>query len=274
MFEPATQPDRATAGTFYIPIYNGQLLTAADGKWRPLNQADFTATALRVKSQHFIGYYNNAACWAVEIASEHRLEANLQWLGLRAQLGLIAEDCFLLAGRALQVVQWHVDHQFCGRCGCPTITDENDRAKYCRSCNHHAYPRLSPCIIVLITRGDHCLLARHARSASGVYTSLAGFVEVGERIEDTVHREIMEEVGLKVTSLRYFHSQPWPFPGQLMLGFHVEYESGDICVDGDEILDAQWYRYDKLPQVPPVATLAGQLISHFVSERKSLSHSQ
>ena len=168
---------------------------------------------------------------------------------------------------AVLVVQWHLDHQFCGRCGRPTVSNDDERAKVCHQCEIHFYPRLSPCVIVLITRGDECLLAQHARSKQAIYTALAGFVEAGERLEDTIHREILEEVGVAVHSPRYFHSQPWPFPHQLMLGFHAEYASGDIQIDNDEIVDARWWRYDQLPQVPPIATLAGQLIAHFVQQQ-------
>lgn len=267
VFVPATQPASLASATYYIPVFNGQLLCQADGVWQPLSQTQFNQTRLPVNSQHFIGYVDRTACWVVEVGLADYAGSSYQWLGLRSQLGMISEDCFLLAGRALQILQWHLDHQFCGRCGCATIGDDEDRAKVCHPCDLRMYPRLSPCVIVLITRDNECLLARHARSKTNVYTTLAGFVEAGESLEDTLHREIMEEVGLRIHSPRYFRSQPWPFPGQLMVGFHVDYAEGDIHVDGREILDAQWWRYDKLPLVPPIATLAGQLIADFVKRQ-------
>lgn len=267
VFIPATQPAEIATATYYIPVSNGQLLCQADGAWRPLNQIEFAAKRFAIKSQHFIGYVDHVACWAVDVVASVDQRHPTQWLGLRSQLGVLPEDRFLLAGRALQIVQWHVDHQFCGRCGGPTVSNDDERAKVCHRCEVRFYPRLSPCAIVLVTRGNECLLAHHARSRNHIYTALAGFVEAGESLEETIHREILEEVGIKVHSPRYFQSQPWPFPHQLMLGFHVEYESGEIQADGNEIRDARWWRYDQLPQVPPIATLAGQLIAHFVHQQ-------
>lgn len=266
-FIPALRPTRTTSERCFIPVYNGQLLTYREEAWQPFSEARLAEAGLAIASQHFLGYFNEYACWAVEPASPETLAADYQWLGLRSQMGLIDEEQCLLAGRALQIVQWHLDHKFCGRCGRATDYDENDRSKVCSHCILRFYPRLSPCVIVLITRGDECLLARHARATRPLYTALAGFIEAGERIEETVHREVMEEVGVKVQSLRYFDSQPWPFPGQLMLGFHAQWLEGDIQIDGEEIIDAQWWRYDRLPLVPPLTTLAGQLINHFVQSR-------
>lgn len=190
-----------------------------------------------------------------------------QWLGLRAQLGHLEDPVFGVAGQAVQLARWQREHRFCGRCGGPTQDVPGERAKYCPACDLRFYPRLSPCMISLVTRQDHCLLALHARSKRPVYTALAGFVEVGEGVEDTVHREIYEEVGLDVGPLEYFGSQAWPFPGQLMLGFHAQYAGGEIQVDGTEIVAADWWRYDQLPEVPPPETLSGQLIAHFVAEQ-------
>lgn len=272
-FLPAVAPANLTSATYYIPVSNSNLLCASDGDWNPLSQADFAALGMITLSQQVIGYLNHSTCWVVEVDDGRSAEITdthgrvYRWVGLRSQLGLISEEQFLLAGRALQVFQWHRDHQFCGRCGRPTASDAEERAKICHSCELRFYPRLSPCIITLVTRGDECLLARHARSSQPVYTALAGFVEVGERLEDTIHREIHEEVGIQVKELRYVASQPWPFPGQLMLGFFAEHAGGDIQIDQQEIVDAHWYRYDRLPQVPSIATLSGQLIAGFIKQR-------
>jgi NAD+ diphosphatase len=168
--------------------------------------------------------------------------------------------------RALQIAQWFYDHQYCGRCGDLTLVDALDRAKVCVSCELRFYPRISPCMITLVTRGEEILLAHHRRSSRPLYTTLAGFVEVGESVEACVRREVYEEVKIRLGELRYFRSQPWPFPGQLMLGFFAPYESGEINIDEKEIFDAQWFRYDELPAIPPKHTLAAQLITHYVSQ--------
>lgn len=192
-----------------------------------------------------------------------------QWASLRSFLEQLPEDEFQNAGRALQILRWHFDHQFCGRCGNPTSQAQNF-AKICANCKIEFYPRLSPCIITLVTRGDECLLAWHTRSKDEKYSCLAGFIEMGESPEQTLKREVIEEVGVSVQNIRYIASQPWPFPGQLMLGYFAEYENGDIKVDQEEIKAAYWFRYDQLPKIPPDATISGRLINAFVQERQSI----
>lgn len=192
-----------------------------------------------------------------------------QWTGLRKKLGIIDEPMFMLAGRALQLCQWQTDHRFCGRCGGLTKIDVTDSAKVCEACQLRFYPRISPCMIVAVTRGDEILLAYHKRATRPVYSTLAGFVEAGERVEDCVSREVFEEVGVRVHKPKYLFSQPWPFPSQLMLGFIAEYESGEINPDQKEILDARWFRYDALPETPSSASVAGQLIGFFVEQQKN-----
>jgi NAD+ diphosphatase len=190
-----------------------------------------------------------------------------QWLSLRNLFERLPEHEFQLAGRALQVLRWHFDHQFCGRCGQPTLQHAQDLAKSCVHCAIDFYPRLSPCIITLITRGDECLLAWHTRSTEEKYSCLAGFIEMGESPEQTLIREVKEEVGLEVSHIRYLASQPWPFPGQLMLGYFADYASGDIKLDQQEIRSAHWFRYNQLPKTPLPTTLSGRLINAFVQER-------
>jgi NAD+ diphosphatase len=193
--------------------------------------------------------------------------SGFQWLSLRSLLEQLSEEEFQTAGRALQVLRWHFDHQFCGRCGKPTVQHSQDLAKSCTHCAIDFYPRLSPCIITLVTRGDECLLAWHTRSREEKYSCLAGFIEMGESPEQTLEREVMEEIGLKVKNIRYIASQPWPFPGQLMLGYFADYAGGDIQVDQQEIMSAYWFKYDELPKVPPITTISGRLINAFVQER-------
>jgi NAD+ diphosphatase len=248
-----------------------QLLCDEQGTMQLLTQSELDALpAIEIDSEQQLGELNGAPLWVVVITGEPEINGS-QWLGLRSQLGKVAEAGFNLAARALQMAQWHYDHRFCGRCGNATSKDNEDAAKICSSCNLRFYPRISPCMIVLVTRGDELLLARHARATRVVYTTLAGFVEAGERLEDAVHREVMEEVGVTIERLTYFKSQPWPFPNQLMLGFFAEYVSGDLKIDGEEILDANWFRYDQLPEVSSAASVAGQLIFDFVARRKALN---
>jgi NAD+ diphosphatase len=137
----------------------------------------------------------------------------------------------------------------------------------CNPCGTINYPKIAPCIIVLVTRGDEMLLARNVNFPRPMYSTLAGFIEAGETAEETLVREVREEVGIEVHELRYFQSQSWPFPNQLMLGFFAEYAGGDIVCDQVEIADAQWFRAPDLPMIPPPASVSGQLIRHFIDNR-------
>lgn len=241
----------------------GHLFVASDAK--------ASALELPVASEHYLGVLNGSDLW-VRVLELGSLPNNYQWLGLRFQLELLSTEGFQLAGRALQIAQWFYDHRFCGRCGEPTTQDVMDGAKVCRTCELRFYPRISPCMIVLVTRGEELLLAHHHRASRVMYTTLAGFVEAGESLEECVRREVIEEVGVTVGQLDYFRSQPWPFPNQLMLGFFAEYEAGEINIDPVEIVDAKWFRYDQLPQVPAKATVAGQLIAHYVQQMHQINH--
>lgn len=163
--------------------------------------------------------------------------------------------------QALQLLHFYTDHRFCGRCGGPVIAHNRQLAGTCQDCQFTVYPRLSPCMIVAVRRGQQILLAQGPRHAdSGIFAILAGFVEVGESLEDCVHREVMEEVGIKVKNLEYFDSQSWPFPHAMMVGFLAEYDSGEICVDGEEILQADWFELDNMPKLPPPMSIAYRLI--------------
>jgi len=269
-----TTNNAALRRCFITTEINGQcdqLLCNAKGQLQLFSAADVEQfITADISSQHYLGLLESHDLWVIVLHGLVAVDQH-QWHGLRSQAGLISEAWFLLAGRALQIAQWFYDHRFCGRCGKPTETDSIDRAHVCKPCNLRFYPRISPCMIVLVTRGDELLLAHHARATRPVYTTLAGFVEAGERVEDAVHREVMEEVGVSLGALQYFTSQPWPFPSQLMLGFFAEYKAGDIVIDNVEIVDAKWFRYDNLPTTPSTNSVAGQLIEHYVQRRYALN---
>lgn len=189
-------------------------------------------------------------------------------VGLRAMLSKISsEDDYVLLSSAAQIAIWHTSFKFCPRCATELDIHSGEFAKVCPSCGHHQYPRISPCIIVLVKKGKQCLLAHAAKFASGRYSTLAGFIEAGESAESAVIREVQEEVGIKVKDVEYCFSQSWPFPHSFMLGFFAEYESGDITPDGFEILDADWFGVDSLPSLPPRFTIARRLIDKFLIEQ-------
>jgi NAD+ diphosphatase len=170
-----------------------------------------------------------------------------------------------VAGRAAQVLEWDRAHRFCGVCGTPTEHVENERARRCPACGHTAYPRVSPAMMVLVWRPGEVLLARAPRFAKGMYSALAGFVEAGESIEQCVEREVAEEVGVRVSDLRYYGSQSWPFPHSLMVAFTARWAGGEIVPQPGEIESAGWYALDALPGIPPRFSISGHLIRDTVA---------
>ena len=173
-------------------------------------------------------------------------------------------DLYHIAGKAVLVNDWYISHRFCGRCGTPTRLDEKDMMLKCPKCGQNHYPRIAPAIIVAIRNGDELLMAKHSYHDNIRYALIAGFVEPGEAIEEAVHREVLEEVGIKIKNLKYMRSQSWPFPNSLMLGFMAEYDSGDIKVDGDEILKAKWFKKDEIIRYGSDISISDWLIQTFI----------
>lgn len=227
------------------------------------NPAELALEPLR---RNYLGTLTGRHAYAIEISSDRDLPPGLVAQGLRALYGRLPDNLFALAGRASQIIEWDRTHQFCGRCGSPTDYAPGERAKRCPNCGLLSFPRLSPAIIVLVERGDEVLLARGQNFAPGVYSTLAGFVEPGESLEGAVHREIYEESGIELTDVRYFGSQPWPFPHSLMIGFTAQYASGEITIDPKEIADARWFTFDTLPKVPQKLSIARRLIDSYVAK--------
>lgn len=183
------------------------------------------------------------------------------WRSLRDLMNEQAPAHFAVTARAILLARWQVEHRYCGRCGRKTIEDKIDAARACHKCRLRFYPRISPCMITVVTHGDRILLAHHKRATKPVYSPLAGFIEAGETAEEAVAREVFEEVGIRVNNIRYFSSQSWPFPGQLMLAFFADYESGELAWNSHEITHANWFSLDDLPDTPSAQSIAGRLIS-------------
>jgi NAD+ diphosphatase len=188
----------------------------------------------------------------------------MEWQGLRRLYGALDEEMFWVAGRAFQIMDWDRTHQHCGRCGSPTENKTDERAKVCPKCGTVSFPRMSPAIIVAVVRDESILLAHAARFPGAMFSVLAGFVEPGESLEDCVRREVKEEAGVELKNIRYFGSQPWPFPNSLMIGFTSEFAGGEIKTDMKEIVDARWFTADRLPTIPDKISIARKLIDWFV----------
>ncbi|WP_421861880.1 NAD(+) diphosphatase [Motiliproteus sp.] len=205
-------------------------------------------------------------CFDAELPATGWEDAGLRSLMLEAE-----PEVAPLLGRAAQLNSWYRNHRFCSRCGEHTRADLSDYSARCDHCGYHQYPRISPCIIVLVTRPgvdgkpEQCLLAHAAHFKQERYSTLAGFIEAGETAEQAVAREVMEEVGIEVKNIRYWQSQSWPFPHSLMLGFYAEYAGGEIRPDGVEILKAQWFDAQTLPELPPKLAISTTLIEGFLA---------
>jgi NAD+ diphosphatase len=170
--------------------------------------------------------------------------------------------------RAYHILQWWRDSAYCGSCGGPNGDAPAELARLCPACGRLEYPRISPAIIVLIIADDgRALLAHNRKFTNRVYSLIAGFTEAGENLEAAVAREVREEVGLQVKNTRYEASQPWPFPNSLMIGFTTRYAGGTIRPDGEEIVDAQWFRPDKLPELPGKGSVSRFLIDAWLEGR-------
>jgi NAD+ diphosphatase len=215
---------------------------------------------------HYLGTFDGVPCYSGEVDKHITNPEGMIFQELRPLLGLLGEDIFSLAARAFQILHWDRTHQFCGRCGSPTGPKDEERARVCTRCGLVNYPAISPAIIVAVTKGSQILLARSNRFQTGFYSVLAGFVEYGETFEQCVRREVKEEVGIDVENIRYFASQPWPFPNTLMVGFTADYAGGALTVDNVEIADARWFKADNLPLTPRNGTIARRLIDWFIEE--------
>ena len=182
---------------------------------------------------------------------------------LKSLLDTLAEDRLALAARALELLEFDRAHRFCGACGAPTVLHTRPSPmRRCTNtdCGREHYPRVSPVVIVAVERGPEILLGRSPHFPPGLYSALAGFVDAGESAEQAVHREILEETGLRIGNLRYFASQAWPFPHALMLGYQAEYEGGEILCAPDEIEDARFFHIDALPAVFPTRYAMANLL--------------
>jgi NAD+ diphosphatase len=211
------------------------------------------------KGALFVGTWRGLPCYAAEF---DKLPGNISGVLMpaRSLFSLADAKAISIIGRAIQLLDWQKNHRYCGRCGEPTTIKAGEFAMLCSACNLLVYPRISPAVMVLISRGDELLLARSPHFKPGVFSALAGFVEAGETLEQCAVREVREEVGIEITNLRYFGSQSWPFPDSLMVAFFADYADGTIEPDPSEIEAAGWFLRSALPDLPEPVSLARQMI--------------
>ena len=223
-----------------------------------------------------VGRNGSQICYAASARDDLELPEGLSFLPARALFAELPEAIVHLVGRALACVEFEQNHRFCGRCATLTTPGPSaiapllaERVRVCPNCSLTFHPRIPPAVIVLVERAGQLLLARGAHFPAGRFSAVAGFVEIGESLEDAARREVQEEVGIQIADLRYFSSQPWPFGRSLMVGFHARYESGELRPDGVEIVEADWFRPDALPLLPPPISIARRLIEEFLARERA-----
>ena len=255
---PADRDDPA----LWFAFHRGELLIAQFNDEARLPRCrDIAELGVSTVRSLYLGTYGKEHCYVCELEHTQELPDGHALHGLRTVFGLVEEPLAVLAGRAFQIMEWDRNHQYCSRCGTPTVARVEERARACPKCRFTVYPPVSPAIMILIKRGREVLLGRKKEWAPGRYSAFAGFVEPGEMLEDTVRRETREEVGVEVENIRYFGSQPWPFPHSLMIAFTADYAGGEVRPDGVEIEEARFFDAEKLPQLPPSISISRRLIT-------------
>jgi len=257
----ASPPASVEQPTYWFIFQAGQILVRREEGSAFVPEAiDVHELGLEPLRVQYLGLLGTRHCCSAECAVDVAPPPGFVWSGLRALFGQFDDVMFGLAGRAFQIMDWDRTHLFCGRCGTQTVTKQTERSRQCPSCGQSHYPRVAPAVMALVRRGDELLLARSPHFPPGMHSALAGFVEPGESLEECLMREVKEEVGVEVTNLRYFSSQPWPFPHSLMIAFNCEWAGGDIVPDPSEIEAAGWFGLESLPVLPNKVSIARRLI--------------
>lgn len=241
----------------HYALHNRNCITRIDGQALTNEDLDIIAAHL-CPTDHFTE--NTTDLEAIGLPSEDTIPEGYTWTPIRSLFATVnADECFRLA-RAKALLEWRGNALYCGHCGTALEDHPELTARVCPECGKIWFPRIEPCIIVLVHKGNDILLARHVQRNQNIYACIAGFMEAGETAEQAVAREIKEETGIQVKNIRYFGSQSWPFPSQLMLGFTAEYESGELRLQEDEISEAAWFHRDNLPISPAPGSIAYRLI--------------
>jgi len=266
IFSSAYDPSRpSSGGDFCIAFCNDLVVHRKAATSDVLFPLRTELAAFPVLKEWYVGTWGDSACWVLVLAPDTQFMEPLQLSDLRALLPHLATQQFPLASHAKHLLWWHNQVAFCSKCGSALQDSPTERAKICPSCQATWYPVIAPAIIVAITLGERILLAHNRNFPGTRHSVIAGFVEPGESLEDAVHREVHEEVGMQVTNVRYRSSQAWPFPNSLMLAFTAEAMDETISVDGVEIDSAGWFTEDSLPEIPNHGSVARHLIDEWLA---------
>lgn len=267
-FTPAVQ--KATPGsTGHWFIFSEDKLLVETSSALPFEQKTFSpeSRGMKPESSMLFGHYNSVPCFLGVIDPSQKTES-MAAVGLRSLFGAVDEDYFTLAGRALQILHHQREHIYCSKCATPMEDRQEELARFCPSCGYICFPRVSPAVIMSVVKDDHILLGRSPHFQKDMYSTLAGFVEAGETLEEAVSREVHEETNIAIEQVHYVTSQPWPFPHSVMIGYSAQYSGGEIKIDTKELEDAGWFHYNDLPKLPSKITIARLLIDNFISEAR------
>lgn len=251
----------------FAPVWNDKCLIDGDPPRVALLPHAKVDPVLAPDESVFLGMFDGRPAFAFDIDCEDApFSEDGQFHDLRYLGSVLPDDQANLVAHAVALITWHRLQKFCGLCGAPTrvVSGGNTRRCSAADCGEHLFPRVDPAIIVLVTNGDQCLLGRQSTWPEGRYSTIAGFVEPGESLEDAVRREVDEESNIDVGAVHYHSSQPWPFPSSLMLGFTAEATSRDIQLKDGELEDAQWFTRKELqsgfPKLPFRLSIARRLV--------------
>lgn len=261
----------AEAHTAYVPVWDGRCPADSSGKRALLLSRDDLPAPPVPQDLIFLGLFRDRPAFALEVNTPVLPpdEAG-EYQDLRVLGGMLPPDEASLVAHARAMVLWHQTQQHCGHCGAETVPDTAGYARRCKdpACDRRLFPRVDPAIIVLVESGDRCLLGRQASWPADRYSTIAGFVEPGESLEEAVRREVFEETNVRVAAVHYQSSQPWPFPSALMLGFRAEAETEAIQLNDGELQDARWFRRKEIlagyPKLPPRLSIARRLVDDWL----------
>jgi NAD+ diphosphatase len=232
------------------------------------NDSDFKKLDINLNSLDSFTTKGNENFLFGELSETFLETSGFKFYKLRNIISLMDKSIFNLAAKAFHLIKWSNTYKHCSKCGTLVTNKEDERAKICPKCGFISYPRISPAIITAIVKDKKLLLAHNTNFPPKTYSVIAGFVEPGETFEDCVSREVFEEIGITVKNIKYFGSQPWPFPDSLMVAFTCEYADGEIKIDGIEIDDASFYGVDEFPSLPLGGSIARRLIDWFEDNYK------
>ena len=246
---------------FYI-FNNERLLIRQTDNSYTIYSGDKCPDFVQCTSLHLFTEHEGTQCY-VGITTDEELPEGYQWIGLRESYHLLPSHLYQEAGKAAEICYFDTHHRYCGLCG-GAMAWHTPISKRCIECNDEIWPQLNTAIIVLVRRGEEALLVKAKNFRRNYYGLVAGFVETGESLEECVRREVREETGIEITNIRYFASQPWPYPMGLMVGFNADYVSGDIQLIDGELRDAAFFTRDNLPAIPEKLSMARMLIDNWV----------